>query len=149
MPTLANLRFIDVRRTTDPVRRRIRSRGVPPALAGREIFYSEDPNEASELIAGVLAPNRLTVDDPGGTGFAASLHGARLRDVTVLHLDLHVPAQMDTPVAGDYVAVHMPTNGTSMISSRTTASRPTRSPRLVTSAHQPVNIRLRPATRRT
>ncbi len=141
MPTLTNLRFIDVRRTTDPVRRRIRSRGVPPALAGREIFYSEDPNEAAELIAGVLAPNRLTVDDLGETGFAASLHGARMRDVTVLHLDLHVPAQMDTPVAGDYVAVHMPTNGTSMISSRTAAVEANPITAAVTSAHQPVNIK--------
>jgi AraC-like DNA-binding protein len=115
MPRLANLGYIDVRRTTDPVRRRIRSRGVPPALAGREIFYTEEVHEASHLIAKALSPNTLTTNGFGAADFAASLHGARLRDVSLLYLDLHVPVHLDMPVTAPYVAVHMPTNGTALV----------------------------------
>lgn len=43
MPRLSRLGFIDARRTMEPIRRRVRSRGVPPALESHEIFYTEDP----------------------------------------------------------------------------------------------------------
>lgn len=72
---LSRLGFIDVRHTSDPVRRRVRSRGVPASLADHELFYTEDPAEAAALIGTALAPGRLVVPDPAG--FAASLHGSR------------------------------------------------------------------------
>jgi AraC-like DNA-binding protein len=108
---LSRLGFIDIRRTTDPVRRRVRSRGVPPALEGREIFYSEDTGEASELIGKALAPNSLTLGPVATTDFAASMHGVRFRDVSLLYLDLHVSATLDIAHCGRYYAVHMPMNG--------------------------------------
>jgi AraC-like DNA-binding protein len=108
---LSRLGFIDARRTTDPVRRRVRSRGVPPALDGREIFYTEDPGEASELVGKALAPNRLTLGQVGANEFAASMHGVRFREVSLLYLDLHVAATLDIPRCGRYYAVHMPMNG--------------------------------------
>lgn len=111
MSRLNNFGYIDARKTLDPVRRRIRSRGIPAALQGREIFYTEDPFEASELIGKALAPNTLTVGDLGSAGFAASLHGARLRDVSLLYLDLTVSTTVEILACGDYFAVHMPTNG--------------------------------------
>lgn len=95
----------------DPVRRRVRSRGVPPALDGHEIFYSEDREEASELIGRALAPNALTLGGVGSSEFAASLHGVRFREVSLLYLDLHVAATLDLHKCGRYYAVHMPMNG--------------------------------------
>jgi AraC-like DNA-binding protein len=111
MSRLSRLGYIDTRHTKDPVRRRVRSRGVPAALQGHEVFYSEDVQEASELIGKALAPNRLTVAGIGARNFAAALHGVRVRDISLLHLDLHVPVSITMPVSGPYYAVHMPTNG--------------------------------------
>ena len=111
MSRLSRLGFIDIRRTTDPVRRRVRSRGVPSALAGHEIFYTEDADEASELIGKALAPNTLTLGEVGAGGFAADLHGVRFREVSLLYLDLHVAATLDIHKCGGYYAVHMPMNG--------------------------------------
>lgn len=107
---LTRLGFIDTRRTDNPVRRKIRSRGVPPALADCEIFYTENVREASALIGKVLAPMRLTLkmNEPE---FAASMHGVRLRNVSMLYLDLRVRAKLEIPALGDYFGVHMPTNG--------------------------------------
>ena len=141
MPRLSNLRYIDVRKTSDPVRRRIRSRGVPPALVDREIFYTEDIHEAGELVSAALAPSKLTADGLGSAGFAASLHGARLRDISLLYLDLHVPASLDTARTGDYIAVHMPTNGRAIVTSggTTVEANPVRA--VVTSAGVPLSMR--------
>lgn len=111
MSRLSRLGFIDTRRTLDPVRRRVRSRGVPPALEGHEVFYTEDPHEAAELIGKALGRNRLTVGELGARDFAASLHGVRLRDVSLLYLDLHVAVELDIAHSGNYYAVHMPMNG--------------------------------------
>jgi AraC-like DNA-binding protein len=111
VPRLSRLGFIDARRTMEPIRRRVRSRGVPPALESHEIFYTEDPSEASELIGKALAPNRLTLGAIGSNVFAASLHGARLRDLSLLYLDLHVATTVDMARCGPYFAVHMPLNG--------------------------------------
>jgi AraC-like DNA-binding protein len=111
MPRLSRLGYIDTRKTMDPVRRRVRSRGVPPALSGREIFYTEDTAEAGELIGKALAPNHLTLGAVGSSEFAASLHGVRFREVSLLYLDLHVAATLQVPRCGRYFAVHMPMNG--------------------------------------
>lgn len=111
MTRLTKLGFIDTRRTTPPVRRRIPARGVPPALADHEIFYTESPNEAAELIGTALSPATLTVGEIEAHRFAACMHGVRLRAVSLLHLDLGVAATVDVPAMGHYFAVHMPTNG--------------------------------------
>lgn len=108
---LSRLGFIDTRRTMDPVRRRVRSRGVPPALEGHEVFYTEDPTEAAQLIGKALAANRLAVEGIGASDFAAALHGVRMRDVSLLYLDLHVAATLQVAHSGPYYAVHMPMNG--------------------------------------
>ena len=84
---------------------------MPSALAGHEIFYTEDADEASELIGKALAPNTLTLGEVGAGGFAADLHGVRFREVSLLYLDLHVAATLDIHKCGGYYAVHMPMNG--------------------------------------
>jgi AraC-like DNA-binding protein len=111
MPRLTNLGFIDVRRTGNPVRLRVHSRGIPPALAGHEIFYTEDVREAGELIGRALSPATLTLGDFDTPQFAASLHGVRLRDISMLYVDLGIAATLEIPTMGPYYAVHMPTNG--------------------------------------
>src|SRR3954469_10911026 len=111
MSRLARLGFIDVRRTDNPVRRKVRSRGVPPALANSEIFYTEDLREASSMIGRALAPTRITVPDDVSERFAATMHGVRLRNISMLYLDLTVGATVEMPIPGRYFAVHMPMNG--------------------------------------
>ncbi|MGB3483740.1 MAG: AraC family transcriptional regulator [Mycobacterium sp.] len=118
MSRLTRLGYIDVRRTTTPVRRKVRSRGVPPALADNEIFYTENPAEASRLLAKALAPLTLKVDAEDPDRFAATMHGVRLRNVSMLYVDLHVSATVDIPSLGQYFAVHMPMNGSAVISHR-------------------------------
>ncbi|SBS77840.1 Transcriptional regulator, AraC family [uncultured Mycobacterium sp.] len=112
---LTRLGYIDIRRTSNPVERKVRSRGVPPALANNEIFYTEDIAEASRLIGQALAPLRLDVQAEHRNGFAATMHGVRLRNVSMLYLDVHVAATIDIPVLGQYFAVHMPMNGRAMV----------------------------------
>jgi AraC-like DNA-binding protein len=110
MSRLTRLGFIDTRRTDNPVRRKIRSRGVPPALADCEIFYTESVREASSMLGKVLAPIRITLKE-NQSGFAATMHGIRLRNVSMLYLDLSVRAALEIPALGHYFGVHMPTNG--------------------------------------
>lgn len=141
MSRLAKFGFIDARRTSNPVRPRARSRGIPRALEGHEIFYSEDPQEASELLGRALARNRLTIDgDP--SRFAAILHGVRLRDISMLYLDLHVAATLEFPATGRYVGVHMPMNGRALWAhdGRTTEANTTRA--LVSNPDRPLTMRI-------
>src|SRR5258705_6309499 len=88
--------FIDPRRTGNPVRRKVRSRGVPPALANNEIFYTESVREATSLLSRALAPGWITVHEDV-SGFAATMHGVRLRNVSMLYLDLHVRSTLEIP----------------------------------------------------
>ncbi len=115
MSRLARLGYIDTRRTGDPVRRKVRSRGVPPALANNEIFYTESVREAGSLLGRVLSPGRVTVRE-GTTGFAAEMHGVRLRNVSMLYLNLHVRSDVEIPLIGRYFAIHMPMNGRAICS---------------------------------
>lgn len=118
MSRLTRLGYIDVRRTSNPVRRKVRSRGVPPALAKNEIFYTEDVGEASRLIAKTLGPLHLTVGADEVPAFAATMHGVRLRNVSLLYLDVHVAAAVDIPLLGPYYGVHMPMNGCAVVEHR-------------------------------
>ena len=106
-------------------------RGVPPALANNEIFYTEDVRAASRLIAKTLGPLQLTVGADEVPGFAATMHGGvRLRNVSLLYLDLHVASAVDIPMLGPQYAVHMPMNGRAVVEHRGRSfSRPTPSAR--------------------
>lgn len=140
MSRLTPLGFIDVRRTSNPVRRKVRSRGVPPSLVDNEIFYTEDVAEAARLTGQVLAPLTLTVGAPDSAGFAATAHGVRLRNVSMLYLDLHVPCALDIPRLGAYFAVHMPLNGSAEVHHRGRQFQITPVRSLVTSPRGPLRI---------
>ncbi|MFI5953085.1 AraC family transcriptional regulator [Cryptosporangium sp. NPDC051539] len=111
MSRLSKLGFIDTARTSRPVRRRIRSRGVPTALAGHEVICTDDPAEAEHVVGRMLGAHRLTVH-PSTERFQATLHAVRLRDVTFAYLDYHLGATLEFAATGDHYSVHMPMNGT-------------------------------------
>jgi len=94
---LSRLGFIDARATDLPVKPRLRSRGIPPALEGREVFCTTDVREASELVGAFLGRNRLTVDFAQQDGFQAALNAIRVRGVTLAHLDFHAAVTLDIP----------------------------------------------------
>ncbi len=142
MTRLTRLGFIDVRRTSNPVRRRVRSRGIPPALVGHEIFYTESLREASELVGRALSPGNLTLGDVDSQQFAASLHGVRLRNVSMLYVDLTVAATLDIPAMGPYFAVHMPTNGRAVCTQGGRSFEANTIRAVVTSPGQPLTMRL-------
>ncbi|CQD22992.1 transcriptional regulator [Mycobacterium lentiflavum] len=110
MSRLARLGYVDTRRTGDPVRRKVRSRGVPPALADHEILDTENVRHASTVIGQALAPARISLRNDTAP-FAATMHGVRLRNVSMLYFDLHVSSTLEIPVVGPYFGVHMPMNG--------------------------------------
>jgi AraC-like DNA-binding protein/uncharacterized protein YodC (DUF2158 family) len=111
MSRLSKLGFINTRRTSLPVRRRIRSRGVPTALQGHQVFCTDDAREASELVGHVLGATSLQPAARGAHDFLASLHAVRLRDVSFAHLDFQVGVVVDVPRSGDHYTVHMPASG--------------------------------------
>ncbi len=139
---LTRIGFIDDRRTSNPVRRKVRSRGVPPALADKEIFYTESTVEATRLVGKALAPLSLNVAYDAAAEFAAALHGVRLRNVSMLYLDLHTPARIDVPAVGEYFAVHMPMNGRALVEYRDTAFEANTLRALVTSPGAPLRMGL-------
>lgn len=107
---LSKLGFINTSRTNHPVRRRIRSRGVPTALADHLVFCTGSRDEAEMLGGKLLGAHRLTVlsdDEP----FEASLHAVRLGDVTFGHLDYHHPTRLEFSATGNHFLVLMPTSG--------------------------------------
>ncbi len=142
MSRLTRFGFIDVRRTSNPVKRKVRSRGVPPALADSEIFYTESVAEASRLISKALAPLTLNVGAAETKGFAATMHGIRLRNISMLYLDLTVAATIDIPVLGQYFAVHMPMNGRGIVEHRNSTFEANTIRALVTSPGLPLRITL-------
>ncbi len=142
MSRLTRLGFIDIRRTSDPVRRKVRSRGVPPALAAHEIFYTEDVGKATSLLGRVLTPLTLTVDPAHADGFAATLHGVRLRNVSMLYIDLHVAATIDIPESGRYFAVHMPMNGVATVHHPSSTFQANTMRSLVSSPGTPLRLEL-------
>ncbi|MHB8188865.1 MAG: AraC family transcriptional regulator [Ferrimicrobium sp.] len=110
--TIQKLQLLNASRTNGTVPKRGRSRGVPPALERYEIFSSNVIREAEKGIEEVLGPHRLTVQARDTSNFRASLHAARLRDITFGYLDYRVAAEITCELpTNDYFFVFMPTNG--------------------------------------
>ncbi len=111
MTRLSRLGFIDADRTRMPVRRRIRSRGVPTALQDHEVLCTDDPAEAADVVGDLLGPTRLMPVTTGAEPFQATLNAVRFLDVTMAYLDVHCPATMSVNPSVDAYTVHMVTNG--------------------------------------
>src|SRR5215216_2134152 len=101
MSRLSKLGFIDTERARLPVRRRIRSRGVPTLMIGHEVACTHDELEASDLVRQFLGPNHLRVLG-GEEPFQTTMNAIRLRDVTLAYLDCHAAVELDVNRTGDH-----------------------------------------------
>lgn len=109
--TIAKLSSIDTSRTRQVVPVRARSRGVPPALEPYLVFSSAVIREAERGVEELLGPHRLTVLGRDSAEFEASLHAARLREITFGYLDYRVEVAMVCHHGCSDYMVFMPTNG--------------------------------------
>jgi AraC-like DNA-binding protein len=89
-----------------------------------------------------LAPNRLVLGEIGAKQFAAVMHGVRVRDISLLYLDLHVPATLTIAACGPYYAIHMPMNGRAVGKVRGQEFEATPIQALVTNPGDSLDIRL-------
>ena len=111
MPRLSRLGFINTDRTRQPVRRRIRSRGIPNALQDHPVAYTADVAHAAEVTSSILGEATLAPHPDDVDRFQATLHGVRLVDVTMAYLDYCCAVTLRVPHSADCYAVHMTTSG--------------------------------------
>jgi AraC-like DNA-binding protein len=111
LPRLSRLRFMNVDRTRLPVRRRIRSRGVPNALQEHPIVDTLDLAVAVDVTSQLLgrcqvAPDVRLLDD-----FHCRLNAIQFLDVTMAYLDYAVATSVTVPHSTDCYTVHMTSAG--------------------------------------
>ncbi|MFN8195216.1 MAG: AraC family transcriptional regulator [Nocardioidaceae bacterium] len=112
MTRLSRLRFIDTDRTRLPVRRRLRSRGVPNALQDHPVALTADVGEASEVTSHLLGSAVVSpVDGPRRSSFQCGLHAISFLDVTMAYLDYVVATEVVVGPAADAYTVHMTSAG--------------------------------------
>ncbi len=111
MPRLSRLGFINTDRTKLPVRRRIRSRGIPNALQEHPVAFTSDLETATEVTSQLLGDVLLQPHPDGQDQFVTTLHGVRLLDVTMAYLDFCCATTMHVPTSVDAFTVHMTTSG--------------------------------------
>lgn len=109
--TVSRLRYIDAGRTRLPVRRRLRSRGVPNALADHPVAFSDDPVTAGKVTSQLLGPCLVTPQRGLRKDFQFSFHAISFLDVTLSHLDYAVPTHLEVSHAADAYTVHVTASG--------------------------------------
>ncbi|WP_395695014.1 AraC family transcriptional regulator [Nocardioides sp.] len=112
---LSRLGFINVDRTRLPVRRRIRSRGVPNALQDHPVACTADVAEATEVASQLLGDLLIEPHPDGVDEFLATMNAVRLVDVTLAYLDLVCPSTVRVPRSADCFSVHMTTAGRGVV----------------------------------
>lgn len=110
MSLLHNPRRVNAERTNDPVRRRIRPRGVPPALENRPILDTDEITTARQMLPKVLDSDVVELRETGDRAFHAVVHGVRSRGISLLYLDI-AAAELDLPRHGDQYSVYMQMSG--------------------------------------
>lgn len=111
MERLSRLRFMDVDRTRQPVRRRIRPRGVPNALEEHSILDTEDLSVAVDVTSQLLGRCQLLPDLREPDAFHCRLNAIQLLDVTMAYLDYSAATQISVPRSADCYTVHMTSAG--------------------------------------
>lgn len=84
---LTRLHRIDTTGAEGRPRPRLKPRGIPPALASRPVYATDQPAEAARFGRDLLGPHSIRVTGPEPGEFQASLHAVLLRDVTLGYLD--------------------------------------------------------------
>lgn len=111
MERLSRLRFMDVDRTRQPVRRRIRPRGVPNALEAHGILDTEDLSLAVDVTSQLLGRCQLLPDLRLPDAFHCRLNAVQLLDVTMAYLDYSAATQISVAHSADCYTVHMTSAG--------------------------------------
>lgn len=111
MARLSRLRSINVDRTRMPVRRRIRSRGVPNALQGHPVACTGDLGEATGLATDLLGTVAISTVPGGRLPFLCTLHAVQCLDTTLAHLDFAAPVDLTVWSSDDCFTVHLTTSG--------------------------------------
>ncbi|GAB3197590.1 hypothetical protein GCM10027062_09580 [Nocardioides hungaricus] len=111
MERLSRLRFMNVDRTREPVRRRIRPRGVPNALQDHPVVDTDDRARALDVTRQLLGecqvtPARTELDD-----FHCRLHAVQLLDVSMTYLDYAAATSIKVAESADCYTVHMTSAG--------------------------------------
>lgn len=83
---LTRLHRIDTTGAEGRPRPRLKPRGIPPALASRPVYSTDQPAEAARFGRDLLGPHSIRVHDTDPRRFQASLHAVLLRDVTLGYL---------------------------------------------------------------
>lgn len=111
MERLSRLRFMNVDRTRLPVRRRIRSRGVPNALQQHPIVDTGDLTVAVDVTGQLLGRCRVVPDPRFEDDFHCRLNAIQFLDVTMAYLDYAVSTTVSVPQSTDCFTVHMTSAG--------------------------------------
>ena len=111
MPRLSRLRFVDADRTRLPVRRRIRSRGVPNALQGHPVAYTTDCQQAAAVSGQLLGNATVTPVRGARRDFQCTFNAIQFLDVTMAYLDYAVATDIAVTQSADAYTVHMTTSG--------------------------------------
>ncbi len=111
MARLSRLRFMNVDRTRMPVRRRIRSRGVPNALQDHPVACTTDVAEAADVTGQLLGPVAISLAPGSASSFQCTLNAIQCLDVTLAYLDFVVPVDLTVWAAADCFTIHMTTSG--------------------------------------
>lgn len=111
---LTRLHTINTDRAEGTPRPRLKPRGIPPALASRPVYSTDQPAEASRFGADLIGPHSIVVrGDP--SSFQASLHAVLLRDVTLGYLDFGTDVEVSVRQLTEHQLVIVPAVGTCVI----------------------------------
>lgn len=108
-------RFINAERTRMPVRKRLRSRGVPTALQDHEVLCTRDRAEAVDAVSALLGNATLTIDPAAHEEFQATLNAIHFLDVTMAYLDFRAPTLLRVDCSAEAFAVHMTTHDSAKV----------------------------------
>src|SRR3954451_23676716 len=115
MSRLSNLKFMNTDRTRVPVRKRLRSRGVPTALQQHEILCTTDIAEATDALSEMVGPASVMIAPNVREDFQATLNAIRLLDVSLAYLDFRAPATVVVHRTADVFTVHMTTHDSAQV----------------------------------
>ena len=112
---LTRLHRINTDRAEGVPRPCLKPRGIPPALASRPVYSTDQPAEAGRFGRDLIGPHSIRVhgDDPGS--FQASLHAVLLRDVTLGYLDYGTDVEVSVRQLSEHQLVIVPAVGTCLV----------------------------------
>ncbi len=112
---LTRLNRIDTTSASGRPRPRLKPRGIPPALASRPVYTTDQPSQAARFGRDLLGPHSIRITGADQMDFQASLHAVLLRDVTLGYLDYGVDTEVLVRQLTEDQLVIVPAVGSCMI----------------------------------